>query len=83
MRCRRALLRPADGDGAAIEIDLIAAQVDQLGHAQAVAVGDQDHDGVPMAPPVALGGLDQLRDLSLGQVLAAPQLRIRTAHWGN
>jgi hypothetical protein len=38
--------------------------------------GDQDHGGVAVAVAVALGGLDQLLDLTLGQMLSGPQLAV-------
>ena len=38
--------------------------------------GDQDHGRVPVAVPIALGGLDQLVNLALSQMLACPQLGI-------
>jgi hypothetical protein len=34
-----------------------------------VAVGEQDRGGVPMAPTVFAGGVQELLDLALGQVL--------------
>ena len=40
---------------------------------------DQDHGGVPLAVAVALGGLDQLLDLALGQVFAGPKLAVWAA----
>ena len=73
----RALLDPADMQAGMGEVDLIPAQVDQLADPQAVAIGDQDHGRVPVAPAVLAGRLDQLLDLGLGQVLAGPIAR----HW--
>ena len=35
--------------------------------------GNQDHGGIPLSPAVALGSLDQLLDLTLGQMLTRPQ----------
>ena len=69
---RRALLGPAyvqDGVG---KIDLIPTQVYELGRPQAVAEGDKDHGGIPVAPAIGLGGTDQPIDLGAGQVLAGP-----------
>ena len=57
MRRRRAPLGPADVQGRSVEVDLIPAKVGEFGHAQAVAVGDEDHGRVPVAVPIALGGL--------------------------
>jgi hypothetical protein len=39
-------------------------------------IGHQDHGGVPVAVPIALGGIDQLGNLSIRQVLASAQLGI-------
>jgi hypothetical protein len=41
-----------------------------------VPEGDQDHRRVALAPAVALGGLDQLVDLTLGEMFAWPELSI-------
>jgi hypothetical protein len=70
MRCRRALLRPTNGHGAGIEVDLVPAQVRQFARSQTVTVGYQDHRGVPVTPAVGSGGFQQPLDLGLGQVLA-------------
>jgi hypothetical protein len=51
---------------AAIEIDLVPAQLHQLGRSQAVAEGQEDHRGVP----VAARRLDQALDLDLGEMLS-------------
>ena len=60
-----------------MKMHLVPAQVAQLRRPQAVPVGDQDHGGVAVAVAVGLGGLDQLLDLGLGQMLARAQLGIR------
>jgi hypothetical protein len=39
--------------------------------------GNQDHGRVPLAPPIALGGLDELLNLTLDQVLPRSKLSIR------
>jgi hypothetical protein len=41
--------------------------------------GQQKHRTVPLAPAVALGGVDQLLDFALGQVLAWPKLAVGAA----
>jgi hypothetical protein len=46
-----------------------ATQCHKLAGAQPMAVGEQDRGGVPVAPTVAFRRLDQLVDLTLGQVL--------------
>src|SRR5262245_7024393 len=55
---------------AGAEIDIVPAQGDKLASAQPVAVGEQDRGGVPMTPTVAIGGVHELLDLPLGQILA-------------
>ena len=40
---------------------------------------DQDHGAVALPVAVALGGLDQLLDLALGQVFAGAKLAVRAA----
>ena len=74
-----ALFDPADVEGGRGEVDLIPAQVDQFGCPEAVAIGHQDHRGIPVAPSVALGGLEQPLDLGLRQVLAGPQVGVGAA----
>ena len=39
----------------------------------------EDYGRVPLAPAVALGGLDQLLDFALGQVFAWPKFAIGAA----
>ena len=46
-----------------------------------MAVGDQDHGGVPVTPAVLAGRLDQLLDLGAGQVFAGADLGIRPPSW--
>jgi hypothetical protein len=60
-----------------VEVALVPAQVHQFGSPQAVPVGHQDHGGVPVTVPVALGCLGQADDLGFGQILAGSQLGIR------
>jgi len=52
MRRRCAPLGPADVQGRSVEVDLIPAKVGEFGHAQAVAVGDEDHGGVAVTVPL-------------------------------
>src|SRR5262249_24068889 len=65
-----ALLNPADVQHGVFEVDLLPAQVHQLGGPQTMPEGQQDHGGVAMAPAVVPGSLNQPLDLALGQVLA-------------
>ena len=69
---RHALLGPADVQDGVGEIDLIPTQVYELGRPPAVAEGDKDHGGIPVAPAIGLGGIDQPIDLGAGQVLPGP-----------
>ena len=46
---RDAMFKSRDVQEPLAEIDLIPAQADQFGHAQTMAVGDQDQCGVPCA----------------------------------
>src|SRR6266536_3756835 len=72
MRRRRACLGPADVQDAHLEIDLLPAQIHELGRPEPVAEGQEDHRGVAMAR----GRMDQSLDLGLGQVLARPVLDV-------
>jgi hypothetical protein len=71
----------------AFEVDLVPAKIAHLGRAQTMRERQQDHGGVAVTVPVAVGGLDQLRDLVAGQVLSGPQHAARVAftkirkHW--
>src|SRR5262249_21069007 len=69
-------LDSADVQDRGFEVDLIPAQVDQLGHSQAVPVSDKDHGGVAVPVAVGPGPRPQLLDLGLGQVLASAQVAI-------
>jgi hypothetical protein len=57
---------------AGLEIDVVPSQGHELAGSQAVAVGDEDGRGVPMAPAVFAGSLNELLDFPLGKVLARP-----------
>ena len=65
------------------EIDLIPTEIDQFGCPQAMAIGDQDHGGVPIARAVLAGRPDQLLDLSCRQMFPGADLGIRTSSWGD
>src|SRR5215471_6558478 len=72
MRGRSALLDSTDVQDGVFQVDLLPAQVHQLGGPETVPEGQQEHCRVAMAPAVVLGGLNQPLDLALGQVLAGP-----------
>jgi hypothetical protein len=61
----------------AAEVDLVPAEVANLGRPEPVPEGDQDHGRVPMTVAVGLGGVDQGVDLAGRQVLAGAQLGVR------
>jgi hypothetical protein len=59
MGTRRALLDAANCQRGRLEVDLVPSKVNQLAGAEAVAIGDQDHGGVAVAPAVGFGGFLQ------------------------
>jgi hypothetical protein len=63
----------------ALAVSFAGSVVEQLTRAQPMAVGQQDHGGVPMTVPVASGRGHERFDLVRGQVLAGPQLGVRPA----
>jgi hypothetical protein len=65
-------VKPSHVQVAVPEVERVPAQGDELGDAQAVPVGEEDHGGVAVAvAPAAAGrGLDQALDLGRGQELA-------------
>jgi hypothetical protein len=52
--------------------NLIPAEINQFGGPQPVAIGDQDHGGIAVAPSVALGRRPQACHLTVGEILARP-----------
>ena len=61
---------PPNVEGCCLEVDLLPARVDHFCRPQPVPVGQQDHERVPVAVPVAARSLDQLFDLMTIEVLA-------------
>ncbi len=51
---------------------LACIETEKLADAEAVAIGDEDHGGIALAPTIGLGRVHQLGDLALGQVLPRP-----------
>jgi hypothetical protein len=49
MRARHAVLDPARVQDRAAKVNLVPAQIDELGHSEAMAVGHQDHGRVAVA----------------------------------
>ena len=72
MNAGRAALGAPNVQFPGLEVDIIPTQGHELAGSQAVAVGDQDGRGVPMAPAVFAGSLNELLDFPLGKVLARP-----------
>src|SRR5271165_3941576 len=83
MRAGIPLLSPADVQGGRVEVDLIPAQVYKFAYPQAMPIGDQHHGVIAVAVAVALGGLKQLLDFGLGQVLTGPVFSVWLAPWSN
>jgi hypothetical protein len=68
---RLALLGAADMEGSrATELDLRPFQLASLLGAKPMPIRHHDEAGIPLAPPAALGRLDQLLDLGRGEVFA-------------
>jgi hypothetical protein len=74
-----------DMEEAIPEIDLIPAQRNQFGHTQAVAIGQLDHRGIPVAMPTeAFGHTDETLDLCGCEVFTTAPIRIGAlARWGD
>src|SRR5262249_1715101 len=65
MHGRRALFAPADVQPAGVDLDLVPLQIAKLGSSKPVAVGQQDHGGVPGAIAAVLSrGRHQRLDLA-------------------
>src|SRR5215218_8834414 len=80
VRRRSALLEPAHVQQTLAEVEHVPAQADELGDAQAVPVGDQDHGAVAVgvAAETIAAGLAQALHLGTGQELARTQLIVPT-----
>jgi hypothetical protein len=62
-----------------LEMDLLPTQIDQFRRPEPVAVGQQDHRGVAVRVPIALGPVDQRFNLVATQIFAGPKLAIGPA----
>src|SRR5215510_4535846 len=77
MRAGQAPLETADMDKPLIEIDLIPAEGDELGHPEPVPVGQQDHRVIPEPVPAHTPGrLAQASDFGGSQVLAGADVGV-------
>jgi hypothetical protein len=72
MRCRRAILDPANVQDRLIKVGLLPTKIDKFGRAEPVPESDQDHCCVMVALPIVLDRLDEALDLCRRQVLAGP-----------
>jgi hypothetical protein len=61
---------------APVEVDLVPAEIADLGGPQAVPVGQQDHGGVAVTVSVAPGGFHQPLDLVWDEVLPGSELGV-------
>jgi hypothetical protein len=75
MRGGRSILDPANVQDRAREVDLLPPEIDHLPSAQPVPEGEEDHERVPLAPAIALRGLDQLLDFRQGKVFSRSKVR--------
>jgi hypothetical protein len=76
MRRWLAILCPADMQRSGPEIYLGPFQIADLRGPLAVPIGDQNHRSISVTVVIVLCGLDQLLNLSLGQMVARPIGRI-------
>jgi hypothetical protein len=58
---------------ARLQVDVVPAQRHKLAGTQPVAIGQQDRRSVPMTPTVLAGGVHQLLDLALREVVPRPR----------
>jgi hypothetical protein len=72
MNARCAVLGPLDIDGRGVQVNLLPAKVDQLADAQRMPEGHQDQQSVAARIAAVAGGVDQLGNLGLRQILALP-----------
>jgi hypothetical protein len=70
MDARRPVLGPANVDGRGIEVNLLPAKINQLTDAQRMPEGHEDQHSVTDRIAAVAGGVDQLGNLGLGQILA-------------
>jgi hypothetical protein len=61
------------------KLDRIPPEHHKLGDAQTMAVGQQNHRPVAMAPPVRFGRPDQALDLGVGEILTRAKVVIAPA----
>ena len=85
MRGRRAPLGPSDGHGGGGEVNLIPAQVHQLGRSEAVSEGHEDHAGVTVTIGVMKrdffhGGEVLLNDKPVRYRVPAPAVKAGIAY---
>jgi hypothetical protein len=76
MRCGCPTLGSAEVKAAGLKFNVAPLQPTNLTGSEPMPKGHQEHRAVALPPTIALGGLDQLLDLTLGQMLPWSQLSI-------
>ena len=82
MRAWQSVLPPPDVEQAIPEVDLVPAERNQFRHAQAVAISQLDHGGIPVPmPPEAFGHAYESLDFCGRQIFTASPMRIGALAW--
>src|SRR4029453_15039866 len=77
MRARQTVLATTDVKQAIPEVHLVPAERNQFGDAQAMAIGELDHGGIPVSmASQAFRRANQLVPLGRGEVFSAPPIGI-------
>lgn len=80
MRARHPTLETPYMEQALLQVELIPAEGDELGHAQPMAIGQENHCVIAQAmPPDAPNRLPEAVDFSGGEVLPGADVRIFVA----
>src|SRR4029450_7759623 len=77
MRARQTVLATTDGQQAIPEVHLVPAERNQFGDAQAMAIGELDHGGIPVSmASKAFRRANEGVHLGGGEVFSAPPIGI-------
>ena len=76
MRAGRSVLNPANMQGCGSEVDLFPAQIADLRCSQSMPKRKQHHEAIAGALPIPALAIDQLLDLTSGEMLPGAQLSI-------
>ncbi|SRR6266566_436682 len=74
MRAGRSVLNPANMQGCGSEVDLFPAQIADLRRSQSMPKRKQHHEAIAGALPIPALAIDQLLDLTSGEMLPGAQL---------